>query len=88
MQNLKPQIHIMFRKAIMMGPSKADLLRALEETCHCAQILTFCANIVGFFKLPETGSGSYFTRNFLAKTLLHKRHTRTRVCAQKMRLLA
>lgn len=32
MQNLKPQIHIMFRKAIMMGPSKADLLRALEET--------------------------------------------------------
>lgn len=31
-QNLKPQIRIMFRKAIAMGPGKADLLRAIEET--------------------------------------------------------
>ena len=39
MQNLKPQIHIMFRKAIMMGPSKADLLRALEETCGLQKLI-------------------------------------------------
>ena len=31
-QNLKPQIRIMFRKAIAMGPGKADLLRAIDET--------------------------------------------------------
>ena len=31
-QNLKPQIRILFRKAIAMGPGKADLLRAIEET--------------------------------------------------------
>jgi molybdate transport system regulatory protein len=30
--DLKPQIRIMFRKAIAMGPGKADLLRAIEET--------------------------------------------------------
>jgi molybdate transport system regulatory protein len=29
---LKPQIRIMFRKAIAMGPGKADLLRAIAET--------------------------------------------------------
>jgi molybdate transport system regulatory protein len=28
----KPQIRIMFRKAIAMGPGKADLLRAIAET--------------------------------------------------------
>lgn len=28
----KPQIRIMFRKAIAMGPGKADLLRAIEES--------------------------------------------------------
>ncbi|HTS52285.1 MAG TPA: winged helix-turn-helix domain-containing protein [Burkholderiales bacterium] len=28
----KPQIRIMFRKAIAMGPGKADLLRAIEQT--------------------------------------------------------
>lgn len=28
----KPQIRIMFRKAIAMGPGKADLLRAIDET--------------------------------------------------------
>jgi molybdate transport system regulatory protein len=28
----KPQIRIMFRKAIAMGPGKADLLRAIHET--------------------------------------------------------
>lgn len=28
----KPQIRIMFRKAIAMGPGKADLLRAIERT--------------------------------------------------------
>lgn len=28
----KPQIRIMFRKAIAMGPGKADLLRAIVET--------------------------------------------------------
>lgn len=27
----KPQIRIMFRKAIAMGPGKADLLRAIDE---------------------------------------------------------
>jgi molybdate transport system regulatory protein len=27
-----PQIRIMFRKAIAMGPGKADLLRAIEQT--------------------------------------------------------
>ncbi len=31
-QDLKPQIRIMFRKAIAMGPGKADLLRAIEAT--------------------------------------------------------
>lgn len=31
-QELKPQIRILFRKAIAMGPGKADLLRAIEET--------------------------------------------------------
>ena len=31
-QDLKPQIRIMFRKAIAMGPGKADLLRAIDET--------------------------------------------------------
>ncbi len=31
-QDLRPQIRIMFRKAIAMGPGKADLLRAIEET--------------------------------------------------------
>jgi molybdate transport system regulatory protein len=31
-QDLKPQIRIMFRKAIAMGPGKADLLRAIGET--------------------------------------------------------
>jgi molybdate transport system regulatory protein len=30
--DLKPQIRILFRKAIAMGPGKADLLRAIEET--------------------------------------------------------
>ena len=30
--DLKPQIRIMFRKAIAMGPGKADLLRAIDET--------------------------------------------------------
>lgn len=30
--DLKPQIRIMFRKAIAMGPGKADLLRAIGET--------------------------------------------------------
>lgn len=34
MQNLKPQIHIMFRKAIMMGPSKADQLRTRGNRIH------------------------------------------------------
>lgn len=29
---LKPQIRILFRKAIAMGPGKADLLRAIGET--------------------------------------------------------
>jgi molybdate transport system regulatory protein len=29
---LKPQIRILFRKAIAMGPGKADLLRAISET--------------------------------------------------------
>ncbi|HEV8259312.1 MAG TPA: winged helix-turn-helix domain-containing protein [Burkholderiales bacterium] len=29
---LKPQIRIMFRKAIAMGPGKADLLQAIGET--------------------------------------------------------
>jgi molybdate transport system regulatory protein len=28
----RPQIRIMFRKAIAMGPGKADLLHAIEET--------------------------------------------------------
>ena len=28
----KPQIRIMFRKAIAMGPGKADLLEAIEQT--------------------------------------------------------
>jgi molybdate transport system regulatory protein len=28
----KPQIRIMFRKAIAMGPGKADLLKAIAET--------------------------------------------------------
>lgn len=28
----KPQIRIMFRKAIAMGPGKADLLKAIEQT--------------------------------------------------------
>lgn len=28
----KPQIRIMFRKAIAMGPGKADLLQAIERT--------------------------------------------------------
>jgi molybdate transport system regulatory protein len=28
----KPQIRIMFRKAIAMGPGKADLLNAIEQT--------------------------------------------------------
>ena len=28
----KPQIRIMFRKAIAMGPGKADLLKAIEST--------------------------------------------------------
>ena len=28
----KPQIRIMFRKAIAMGPGKADLLKAIDET--------------------------------------------------------
>jgi molybdate transport system regulatory protein len=31
-QELKPQIRILFRKAIAMGPGKADLLRAIDET--------------------------------------------------------
>ncbi|MBI3530260.1 MAG: LysR family transcriptional regulator [Betaproteobacteria bacterium] len=31
-QDLRPQIRIMFRKAIAMGPGKADLLRAINET--------------------------------------------------------
>jgi molybdate transport system regulatory protein len=31
-QSLRPQIRIMFRKAIAMGPGKAELLRAIEET--------------------------------------------------------
>ena len=31
-QDLKPQIRIMFRKAIAMGPGKADLLRAIDGT--------------------------------------------------------
>ena len=31
-QDLRPQIRIMFRKAIAMGPGKADLLRAIGET--------------------------------------------------------
>ena len=30
--SLKPQIRIMFRKAIAMGPGKADLLQAIGET--------------------------------------------------------
>jgi molybdate transport system regulatory protein len=30
--SLKPQIRIMFRKAIAMGPGKAELLRAIAET--------------------------------------------------------
>jgi molybdate transport system regulatory protein len=30
--SLKPQIRIMFRKAIAMGPGKADLLRAIADT--------------------------------------------------------
>jgi molybdate transport system regulatory protein len=29
---LRPQIRILFRKAIAMGPGKADLLRAIDET--------------------------------------------------------
>lgn len=29
---LKPQIRILFRKAIAMGPGKADLLRAIADT--------------------------------------------------------
>jgi molybdate transport system regulatory protein len=29
---LRPQIRIMFRKAIAMGPGKADLLQAIAET--------------------------------------------------------
>ena len=31
-RDLKPQIRILFRKAIAMGPGKADLLRAIDET--------------------------------------------------------
>src|SRR5512140_2129613 len=31
-RGLRPQIRIMFRKAIAMGPGKADLLRAIDET--------------------------------------------------------
>ncbi|MEO8157780.1 MAG: LysR family transcriptional regulator [Betaproteobacteria bacterium] len=31
-QELKPQIRILFRKAIAMGPGKADLLRAIDDT--------------------------------------------------------
>ena len=31
-QDLRPQIRILFRKAIAMGPGKADLLRAIDET--------------------------------------------------------
>lgn len=31
-QDLKPQIRILFRKAIAMGPGKADLLRAISDT--------------------------------------------------------
>ncbi len=31
-RDLRPQIRIMFRKAIAMGPGKADLLRAIHET--------------------------------------------------------
>lgn len=31
-QDLKPQIRILFRKAIAMGPGKADLLRAIDDT--------------------------------------------------------
>ena len=31
-RDLKPQIRILFRKAIAMGPGKADLLRAIAET--------------------------------------------------------
>jgi len=31
-QDLRPQIRIMFRKAIAMGPGKADLLQAIGET--------------------------------------------------------
>jgi molybdate transport system regulatory protein len=31
-QDLRPQIRVMFRKAIAMGPGKADLLRAIDET--------------------------------------------------------
>jgi len=30
--DLKPQIRILFRKAIAMGPGKADLLRAIDQT--------------------------------------------------------
>ena len=30
--DLKPQIRILFRKAIAMGPGKADLLRAIDRT--------------------------------------------------------
>ena len=31
-ESARPQIRIMFRKAIAMGPGKADLLRAIETT--------------------------------------------------------
>jgi len=31
-RDLRPQIRILFRKAIAMGPGKADLLRAIDET--------------------------------------------------------
>lgn len=31
-QEIRPQIQILLRKAIAMGPGKADLLRAIEET--------------------------------------------------------
>jgi molybdate transport system regulatory protein len=31
-QSPRPQIRIMFRKAIAMGPGKADLLRAIEQS--------------------------------------------------------
>ena len=30
--DLRPQIRILFRKAIAMGPGKADLLRAIDQT--------------------------------------------------------